>query len=96
MWRGGEGKEKEAEVDGQCGLDGDVTVGRGDAEPGCVGATRRIHRPLIEVGKVTVEEEEFCILVPPFIPCRLYRHRDILQRRPSKIVNAVSVSPMCH
>ena len=61
------------EVDGQCkcGLEGDGTIGTGDAKPGCVEATRQIHQPNLEVGKDEKEEEAnfsqmyylcFCIL----------------------------------
>ena len=40
-------------MDGQCecGLEGEGTVGRGDAKSGCGEATGQIQRPRIEVGK---------------------------------------------
>ena len=44
---GGEEKERktEVEVDGQCESDREMTVGQGDAKPGCVEATGQKHRP---------------------------------------------------
>ena len=45
-----------AEVDGQCrsGLEGEGTVGRGDAKPGCVEAICQIHHPTCKWEKMWV------------------------------------------
>ena len=42
----------------KCGLEGEGTVGRGDAKPGNVEATCQKHRPNVEMGKNAVEEEK--------------------------------------
>ena len=48
----------ETEVDGECkcGLEGEVTVGRGDAKSGCVEATGKKHPLHLEVGNDPVEK----------------------------------------
>ena len=57
----------EGEVDGQCkcGLEGEETVGGGDAKPGGVGTTCQKRRPQIDVGKDALEDSvirhSFCV-----------------------------------
>ena len=62
---GSEEKERktESEVDGQCkcGLEGDGTVGGGDAKPRCVGANHQTHRSYKDMRKDAVEEEDECV-----------------------------------
>ena len=59
---GGDDNERKtkAEVGGQfkCGLEGEGTVGGGNAKPGCAETTGQIQRPHIEMGKDGVEKEE--------------------------------------